>query len=78
MERADGQLMIGYHGETAIFRNRARPRCGELPAPSARNSNPSLTIQPTATSAALDSLEPPDEEEVSAKRGPVTKVGRGQ
>ena len=45
-----------------------------------RNSNPSLTIQPTATLATLSghcwTLWNSDEEEVSAKRV-VTKVGRG-
>ena len=85
LERADGQLMIGYHGETVDFQESPQPLSSLWGATNPGSLGPEL--QPIADDPAnghlshaqrtlLDSLEPPDEEEVSAKRV-VTKVGRG-
>ena len=85
LERADGQLMIGYHGETVDFQESPQPLSSLWGATNPGSLGPEL--QPIADDPAnghlshaqrtlLDSLEPPDEEGVSAKRV-VTKVGRG-
>ena len=85
LERADGELMISYHGETVDFQESPQPLSSLWGA-----TNPStlgLELQPIADDSAnghlnwaqrklLDSLEPSHEEEVNAKRV-VTKVGRG-
>ena len=85
LERADGELMISYHGETVDFQESPQPMSSWWGATNPYSFDPEL--QPIGDDPAnvhlnqaqrtlLDSLEPPDEEEVSAKKV-VTKVGRG-
>ena len=77
LERADGELMISYHGETVDFQESAQPLSALWGSANPCSVGPEL--QPVADDPAnghlnqaqrtlLDSLEPPDEEEVSAKR----------
>ena len=82
---ADGELMISYHGETLDFQESPQPMSSLWGATNPCSFDPEL--QPIGDDPAnvhlnqaqrtlLDSLEPPDEEEVSAEKV-VTKVGRG-
>ena len=85
LERADGELIISYHGETVDLQESPQPLSSLWGA-----TNPctlGLELQPIADDSAnghlelgaaelLDSLEASHEEEVNAKRV-VTKVGRG-
>ena len=84
LERADGGLMISYHGETVDFQESPQPLSSLWGAVGPYPLDPKL--QPTgdypanghlnqAQRTLLDSLEPPDEEEGNAKKV-VTKVGR--
>ena len=77
LERADGELMIRYHGETVDFQESPQPLSSLWGAVGPYPLDPKL--QPTGDDPAnghlnqaqrtlLDSLEPPDEEEDNAKR----------
>ena len=85
LERADGRLMINYHGETVDFQESSQPLSSLWGTTNPCSLGPEL--QPIADDPAngrlnqaqrilLDSLQPTDEEKVSAKRV-VTKAGRG-
>ena len=85
LERADGQLMINYDGETVDFQESPQPLSSLWGATNPRSLRPQLQRIPDdpanghlnhAQRTLLDSLEPTDEEKVSAKRV-VTKAGRG-
>ena len=85
LERADGELMISYHGETVDFQESpqsmsslwgATNPCSFDPELQPIGDDPANVHLNQAQRTLLDSLEPPDEEEVSAKKV-VTKVGRG-
>ena len=85
LERADGQLMINYHGETVDFQESPQPLSSLWGATNPRSLGPqlqSISDDPAnghlnhAQRTLLDSLQPTDEGRVSAKRV-VTKAGRG-
>ena len=77
LERADGEMIIKYHGETVDFQESPQPLSSLWGAVGPYPLDPKL--QPTGDDPAnghlnqaqrtlLDSLEPPDEEEDNAKR----------
>ena len=85
LERADGQLMINYDGEAVDFQESPQPLSSLWGATNPHSLGSQLQPIPDdpanghlnhAQWTLLDSLEPTDEEKVSAKRV-VTKAGRG-
>ena len=85
LERADGQLMIRYHGERVDFQESPQPLSSLWRANTTRSASPelqSIEDDPTdghlngAQRSLLDSLEPTDEDKTSAE-GMGTTARRG-